>query len=128
MPMNPYMSVGKRCSQVCHASFMALEKQRTRPGLHFDDNIGEWKRNGMCVIVLQCETPLELMGISRYLDQWKIPNHLYIDEGITEVSMGTPTSLATGILTEDQFWMLEQLDLFGKKPDAQNIIDDSGNH
>jgi len=28
MPMNPYMSVGKRCSQVAHSTFMALDKQK----------------------------------------------------------------------------------------------------
>ncbi|MCH7902805.1 hypothetical protein IIC68_03560, partial [archaeon] len=60
----------------------------------------------MCVIVKQCKNSIELFGIAKYLEQWDIPHHLYIDEGITEVNMGTPTALATGIFTEDQFWML----------------------
>jgi hypothetical protein len=37
---------------------------------------------------------------------------LYIDEGLTEVDMGTPTALATGIFTTDMNWMLGTLKLF----------------
>lgn len=107
VPKKPKMSKGKTASQVAHATFMALENQ--------DDELLKevWKRNGMCVIVLQCKNSIELMGIAKYLEQWNIPNHLYIDEGLTEVNMGTPTALATGIMTEEQFWMLETMDLFG---------------
>lgn len=107
VPKKPRMSKGKIASQVAHATFMALEKQEDKA------LIETWKKNGMCAIVLQCKDSLELMGIAKYLEQWKIPNHLYIDEGLTEVNMGTPTALATGVMTEEQFWMLEQLELFG---------------
>ena len=99
------MSTGKIASQVAHATFMALEKTDKAV-------IKEWKKNGMCVIVLECKTPLQLMGIAKYLEQWKVSNHIYIDEGLTEVSMGTPTALATGVLTEEYFWMLSQLKLY----------------
>ena len=105
------MSPGKIASQVAHSTFMALEKQRTFPEIQTILQ-KEWKESGMCVIVLQCSTPLQLMGIAKYLEQWKIPHHLYIDEGITEVEMGTPTSLATGIMNEEQHWMLSQLKLY----------------
>lgn len=101
------MSKGKIASQVAHSTFMALENQKDKK------IIETWKKEGMCVIVLQCESPLELMGIAKYLEQWGIANHLYIDEGITEVNMGTPTSLATGVMTEEQFWILGTMELFG---------------
>lgn len=106
VPKNPKMSTGKIASQVAHATFMALDKQ---------DNINlksEWKKNGMCVIVLECRDRTQLMGIAKYLTQWHIPHHLYIDEGITEVGMGTPTALATGILTEEKFWMFSTMRLW----------------
>lgn len=109
VPITPRMSTGKIASQVAHATFMALEENqndRTR-------NLKRlWKLNGMCVIVLKCKSQIELMNIAKYCDQWGIPNHLYIDEGLTEIPMGTATCLATGILTEDQFWMFSQLELF----------------
>ncbi len=31
---------------------------------------------------------------------------------LTEVNMGTPTAIATGVMTEDQFWMLGTMRLF----------------
>lgn len=100
VPKRPKMSKGKIASQVAHATFMALENQNDRKLLEI------WKKNGMCVIVLECKNSLELLGIDKYLEQWNISHHLYIDEGLTEVNMGTPTALATGIMTEEQFWML----------------------
>jgi len=106
IPKKPKMSTGKITSQIAHATFMALEKQ-TDKGL-----INDWKNSGMCVIVLKCKTTQQLFGIAKYFEQWNIPHHLYIDEGLTEVPMGTPTALATGVLTEDQFWMLSQLKRF----------------
>ena len=106
VPKKPKMSKGKIASQVAHSTFMALEKQK-------DTNLKkEWKNNGMCVIVLQCKNEIELLGIAEYLKQWEIPNHLYIDEGITEVNMGTPTSLATGVLKEKDFWIFQTMRLF----------------
>lgn len=116
VPKKPRMSKGKIASQVAHSTFMALESQRISDGkrtlkqtMKIQD---KWRENGMCVIVLQCKNSIELMGIAKYFEQWNISHHLYIDEGITEVNMGTPTSLATGVLTEDQFWMLETMRLF----------------
>ncbi len=106
VPKKPKMSKGKIASQTAHSSFMALENQRNKKLKEI------WKKNGMCVIVLKCKNTRELFGIAEYLKQWKIPNHLYIDEGLTEVNMGTPTSLATGVLTEDQFWIFETMRLF----------------
>jgi len=110
VPKRPKMSPGKIASQVAHATFMALENQKEL-NKHQTDIIDTWKHNGMCVIVLQCKSSSQLMGIAKYLDQWKIPNHLYIDEGMTEVEMGTPTALATGVLPLDKHWMLGQLEL-----------------
>lgn len=128
VPKSPNMSKGKIASQVAHATFLALSKQRLGIGIERGYSeikiIEEWKQNGMCVIVLECEDTEHLSNVAKYLDQWDVPNHLYIDEGLTEVNPMTPTALATGVLTEDQFWMFEQFNLFGKKEDAQEIIDD----
>lgn len=123
VPREPKMSAGKIASQVAHATFMALENQHGYRKIGGEKMIIEsWKKNGMCVIVLECKDSLELFGIAKYLEQWDMPHHLYIDEGITEVSMGTPTALATGVLTEDQFWMFSTMKLFGSS-NAQDIID-----
>ena len=99
------MSRGKEDSQVAHAVFMALEKQNNT------FLINEWKNSGQCVIVLKAKDTNHLMSIAEYFKQWNIVHHLYIDEGYTEVMMGTPTALATGVLTADQFWMISKLKL-----------------
>lgn len=107
IPKKPKMSIGKIASQTAHATFMALEKENKKV-------IEKWKISGMCVIVLECKDIIQLMGIKDYLDQWNYINHLYIDEGLTEISMGTPTALATGILEEDKQWIFQTLKLYGK--------------
>lgn len=108
IPKKLKMSPGKMVSQGTHSTFMALdEQQKTDKKL-----IEEWKKAGMCVIVLQCKDSTQLMGISKYLDNWKVINHMYIDEGFTEVDMGTPTSLATGVLTPEHYWMFSELKLY----------------
>lgn len=113
VPKKPKMSAGKIASQVAHATFMALEQQRDyKHGSEKKDIVDIWKDSGMCVIVLECKDEIKLHGIARYLEQWKIPHHLYIDEGITEIEMGTATALATGVMPEEQHWMLSQLKLF----------------
>ena len=60
----------------------------------------------MCVIVLKCKNTEQLVNTGKYLDNWGIKNHVYIDEGIFGCPPMTPTALATGILTEFQHWML----------------------
>lgn len=119
LPNSLNMSVGKASSQVAHATFLALEHQY----VYDKDTISNWKFNGMCVIVLEAKDPEHLNNIAKYLTQWDVPNHLYIDEGLTEVDPMTPTALSTGIITKDEFWMFEQFELFGHDTDAQNIID-----
>jgi len=118
VPKKPKMSKGKIASQVAHATFLALEKQReiifksTGSYATTDSIIGAWKKSGMCVIVLECRDTQHLNDIATYLDQWDIPNHLYIDEGLTEVAPMTPTALATGVLPLSKHWMLSQFKLF----------------
>jgi len=118
IPKKPSMSTGKIASQAAHASFMALERQRElisaseEIGFCFWDNIDKWKLEGQCIIVLECKDQAQLLSASMYLDQWKIPNHLYIDEGLTEVDSLTPTALATGILPKEYWWMLRQFKKF----------------
>ena len=105
IPKKPKMSVGKIASQVAHATLIALEQEnKHRKAL--------WKYEGMAVIVLQCKDSNQLSGIAKYFEQWSVPHHLYIDEGMTEVDMGTPTALATGIFTEDMEWMLSTMRLY----------------
>ncbi len=120
VPKRPHMSRGKVASQVAHATFMALELQRDIEITQCiegknDDNgsiIENWKHSGMCVIVLECPSQVELMGIAKYCEQWKIPHYIYIDEGATEISMGTATAFATGVLSSDKHWIFSQLKLF----------------
>lgn len=111
VPKKPRMSKGKIASQVAHATFMALKKQNNNKKMPEHPLIQKWIGNGMCVIVLECNGPIQLFGIDKYLEQWNIPHHIYIDEGLTEVKMGTPTALATGVMTEDQFWMFETMEM-----------------
>ena len=117
IPKKAKMSPGKIASQAVHASFMALEKQRAieRRDSSNETNIEKWKENGQCVIVLECEDQEQLMSAAKYLEQWNIPHHLYIDEGMTEVLPLTPTALATGILDKNHWWMLSQFKLYGYK-------------
>lgn len=122
IPKKPKMSTGKIASQVAHATFMAFEKQTEFIKKHLDKGekfehstfnyIYDWKLNGMCVIVLECDDIVQLKGISDYLQSWGVIHHLYIDEGLTEVRMGTPTALATQIIPEKLFWMFETLKLY----------------
>lgn len=115
IPKKPKMSPGKIASQVAHATFVALEKQREDlPDKSKSKHalIQEWKDSGMCVIVLECKDQTQLLGIAKYLEQWKIPHHLYIDEGLTEVSMGTATALATGVLQRKYHWMFSKLNTY----------------
>lgn len=123
IPKKPKMSVGKAASQVAHATFMALDKQSSIPftqtvnkeenGLVDErDIIEEWKNNGMCVIVFQVKDTHQLNNVAKYLEQWNIPHHLYIDEGITEVDPMTPTALATGIIPPEKQWMFMQFELY----------------
>lgn len=121
LPKSLNMSVGKAASQVAHATFLALAPQIE----NMDGSVGEWVKNGMCVIVLEAKDPEHLNNIAKYMEQWDIPGHLYIDEGLTEVNPMTPTALATGVVTEDKFWMFDQFKLFGSVGDAQEMIDES---
>ncbi len=105
IPTRPKMSKGKIASQVAHATFMALEKQKDKK------LIETWKQSGMCVIVLEVKDMIYLLGADKYMEQSKIGHHLYIDEGLNEVHPFTPTALATGVLTEDKFWMFKKLKL-----------------
>lgn len=105
VPKKPRMSEGKTASQVAHATFLALQNEK-------ETLLNKWKKGGMCVIVLKCKNTEQLSNTAKYLEQWKIKHHLYIDEGLTEVNPMTPTALATGILTENKFWIFEKFKLF----------------
>jgi peptidyl-tRNA hydrolase len=108
VPKKPKMSKGKIASQVAHATFMALNDWRC---LNKNQVLKEWKKNGMCVIVLECKDELQLRNIDKYLEQWNITHHLYVDEGLYGCAPFTATALATGVLTEDQFWIFDNMRL-----------------
>lgn len=114
VPRKPKMSKGKIASQVAHATFMALEKQKQfiKPTKEISDLIQNWKFNGMCVIVLECKDINQLMAIDKYMEQWDIPHYMYVDEGIYGCEPFTPTALATGVLEENQAWFLSKMKLF----------------
>ena len=106
VPKKSKMSKGKIASQTCHATFMALENQKDKK------LIAKWKKKGMCVIVLQCNNELQLNNLDKYLKDWKIPHHMYVDEGLYGCEPFTSTAVATGVLTEEYFWMFETMELF----------------
>ena len=105
IPRRLGMSTGKIASQVAHATFMALEKEDKKL-------IQKWKKGGMCVIVLECSGQKQLFNTYLYLKDWDIVNHLYIDEGSTEVEAMTPTILATGIIDDTMQWMFSNFKLY----------------
>jgi len=113
VPKKPKMSTGKIASQVAHATFMVLDNKEIKN--YKSHIIKEWKDSGMCVIVLETYDSNHLMQISEYLKQWHVIHHLYIDEGITEVTPMTATALATEIIDESKEWMFEKFKLFGDK-------------
>ena len=106
VPKIPDMSRGKIASQVAHATYFALAKSTDKKLIKL------WERTGCCVIVLECMDVTALLSADKYLDQWNIIHHLYIDEGHTEVDALTPTALATGVIAEKDQWIFEQFKLF----------------
>jgi len=102
IPKNLRMSLGKACSQACHASYFALELQRKDERSYRRDLLDTWKENGMCVVILEVKDVTALFGIEKYCTTWGIIHYLYVDEGLTEVDGMTPTCLATGIIEEAQ--------------------------
>lgn len=108
VPKRLRMSSGKIASQVAHATFMALYKQSVK-NLQL---IRKWKNSGMCTIILQCKDVTKLLGAESYCREWKIPYHLYVDEGFTEVEPMTPTCLATGVLLQEQSVFFSKFELY----------------
>ena len=111
VPKKPKMGAGKIASQVAHATFM-VHSQRHKINSYSLEVVENWKKNGMCVIVLECKDQQQLINLDKYLKQWDIPCHLYIDEGLYGCEPFTATALATGVLTEDKFWIFENMKLF----------------
>lgn len=108
VPKKPWMSKGKVASQVAHAVAMSIRKT---PQKLYE----EWEKSGQCVIVLEAEDQIQMHGISKYLEQWKVPHHSYVDEGLTEVKFGDVTAISTIPLEEDKHWMFSTMKLFGSK-------------
>jgi peptidyl-tRNA hydrolase len=118
IPLKSKMSAGKIASQACHASYMALRQFRKWDWFWLKET--KWREGGMCVIVLTCKDSNHLMQIGKYMEQWKIPHHVYIDEGFTEVEPFTATAVATGILTEKQQEFFQKFKMYGSKKRRRN--------
>lgn len=113
------MPTGKACSQVAHATFLALLKEEQKYNVKFRDTrnpnvpniVQEWANTGMCVIVLEVENWQRLRDVEKYCKDWKIIHHLYNDES----EALKPTCLATGIIEDDKQWMFSKFKLHGEK-------------
>ena len=110
VPKKPRMSKGKIASQVSKVAVLALESSNREQKI----NIKKWIfENGMMTIVLQVKNQIELQNVRLYLEQEKIMNAAYHDEGYTEVPPGTMTAIATGIIDrEKDGWRFEKYKLF----------------
>ena len=104
------MKTGKACSQVAHATYLALYKQSHLSKIQCDV-VNLWRKSGMCVIVLEVEDVNRLRDVEKYCKDWKIIHHLYNDE--SEALL--PTCLATGIIADDMQWMFGKFRLHGSR-------------
>jgi peptidyl-tRNA hydrolase len=92
------MSIGKTAAQVAHA--VARLQPKVEP---------------YSVIVLSATTE-QLHNLKQYLDNYKVDNHLYIDEGVNEIDAYSVTALAIAPMTEDLFFLFDGFKLLGGKP------------
>lgn len=83
------MSQGKIAAQVAHAAVNAIQKANI-------DIIERWMRHGHCKIVLQVETPQEIIDIKEKADRLELPTALIIDEGLNEIPTDSITALGIG--------------------------------
>lgn len=83
------MSQGKIAAQVAHAAFNAGQKAN-------DEVIDKWMKSGHCKIVLQVETPQEIIDIKEKADRLELPTALIIDEGLNEIPTDSITALGIG--------------------------------
>jgi len=92
------LSKGKLAAQVAHAAVtLALEtKSKKRSWFH------RWILEGQKKIVLKVENLNELRKIKRKADEYKIPNVMIKDAGLTEVPPGTITCLGLGPAPDDE--------------------------
>ena len=90
------MSIGKTSAQVAHA---VARLKRVEP---------------YSVIVLGAKTE-QLHNLKQYLDNSKIENCLYIDEGVNEVAPYTATALAVVPIHEPLWFLFNGFKLLGGK-------------
>lgn len=88
------MSQGKIAAQVAHAAVNATQKAD-------HDIVERWMRYGHCKIVLQVETPQEIVDLKEQADQLQLPTALIVDEGLNEIPTDSITALAIGPYTND---------------------------
>lgn len=84
------MSAGKAAAQAVHAAAM-LKGINTKFGKHVERT----------VIVLEAHNAQQILALHRYLNDAKVPNNYYIDEGHNEVLPFSITALAVGPIAAD---------------------------
>lgn len=88
------MSQGKIAAQVAHAAVNAVRKCDKMTNGHFV--IDEWMMHGHCKIVLQVETPQDIVDLKEKADQRCLPTAIIVDEGLNEIPTDSITALAIG--------------------------------
>lgn len=83
------MSQGKIAAQVAHAAFNAGRKAD-------EEIVKKWMEFGHCKIVLQVETPQEIVDLKELADKCQLPTAMIIDEGMNEIPTDSITALGIG--------------------------------
>lgn len=86
------MTPGKAAAQACHGSLSASEKTKR-------ENISLWRKwikEGQRKVILKASSEAELRTLDRIARKSKISTALISDMGLTELPLGTVTSLGMG--------------------------------
>lgn len=83
------MSVGKKCTQACHASIGSYEK--TPQAI-----LKAWKGEGQKKVLLEVNSKKELVDLYKKSKELELPCFLVKDAGLTELEPGTATAMGIG--------------------------------
>ena len=86
------MSTGKAAAQAGHAAVSASEKCRKQHPVWWK----RWMNQGQRKIILEAKTESDLMIIKQNTERAHIPIVLIVDQGLTELEIGTKTCLGIG--------------------------------
>ncbi|KZX16940.1 peptidyl-tRNA hydrolase Pth2 [Methanobrevibacter filiformis] len=88
------MSKGKMAAQCCHGSLNAYKNANP-------SKIEIWENEGQAKVVLKIQTLEELIELKKMIAVNKVPHHLVIDAGRTELPESTVTCLGIGPDTDE---------------------------